>query len=151
VHDLHDLIYCKSLSYYFSEEYESYQEAFSAVLADRLERGATVSGAEYKAAVNRQDQISRLLGKELGQYDAVVTLSTAQTAPLRDEFPRRDPSLIWTFAGVPAAAYPIEKSRSGLPVGAQVIGRRWDDFRVITLLEVLAEAGAIPARSLPIG
>lgn len=151
VHELHDLIYCKSLAYYFSEEYESYQSAFSAVLADRLERGRPVTGREYMAAVKRQDEISRETGRALADFDAVITLSTSQVAPLRGEFPTPDPSLIWTFTGIPAAAYPLELTPLGLPVGAQLIGRRWDDFRVLSVLEMLADREAIPARGLPVG
>lgn len=150
VHQLHDLIYCKSLAYYFSEEYRSHQSAFSEVLADRLERGRGVTGKQYMAAVKRQDEIARAIGDHLEPFDAVITLSTSQTAPLRGEFPNPDPSLIWTFTGIPAATYPLELSAEGLPVGAQLIGRRWDDLRVLSVLEMLAQSEAIPARSLPI-
>ena len=150
VHDLHDLIYCKSLAYYFSEEYDTHQNAFSDVLAERLERGRAVTGAEYMGAVSRQDEISRAIGAELEVFDSVVTLSTSQTAPLRGAFPERDPSLIWTFVGIPAGAYPLELSPAGLPVGAQLIGCRWDDFRVISVLEMLARHEALPSRSLPV-
>jgi Asp-tRNA(Asn)/Glu-tRNA(Gln) amidotransferase A subunit family amidase len=150
VHELHDLMYCKSLAYYFSEEYESHQNAFSEVLADRMERGRGVTGQQYMTAVKRQDEISRAIGAELVDYDAVVTLSTSQTAPLRGILPNADPSLIWTFTGIPAATYPLELGSDGLPVGAQLIGRRWDDLRVISVLEMLAATEAIPDRSLPI-
>jgi Asp-tRNA(Asn)/Glu-tRNA(Gln) amidotransferase A subunit family amidase len=149
VHSLHHVLYCKSLSYYFSEEYEKYESGFSKVLKDKLELGRGISGPQYMDAVKRQDEISSSLDLVLSEFDAVITLSTTQTAPLRGEFPSVDPSLIWTFTGIPAAAFPLELSSSSLPIGAQIIGRRWDDFRVIALLEKLALSGAIPSRSLP--
>jgi Asp-tRNA(Asn)/Glu-tRNA(Gln) amidotransferase A subunit family amidase len=149
VHSLHDLMYCKSLAYYFSEEYEEYQSGFSDVLKGRLDIGRGISGPRYMDAVNRQDQISRALGSVLGEFDAVITLSTTQTAPVRENFPSADPSLIWTFTGIPAATYPLGLSSSSLPIGAQIIGQRWSDFRVISLLEKLVICGVIPGRSLP--
>ncbi len=149
VHSLHDLMYCKSLAYYFSEEYEEYQSGFSDVLKRRLDRGSEISGAQYMNAVNRQDRISLALNLVLSEFDAVITLSTSQTAPMRENFPSADPSLIWTFTGIPAATYPLGLSSSFLPIGAQIIGRRWSDFRVISLLEKLVISGVIPGRSLP--
>jgi len=149
VHSLHHLLYCKSLAYYFSEEYEKYQSGFSKVLKEKLEIGRGISGPQYMDAVKRQDEISSSLDLVLSEFDAVITLSTTQTAPLRGDYPSADPSLIWTFTGIPAAAFPLELSSSALPIGAQIIGRRWDDFRVIALLEKLAVSGAIPSRSLP--
>lgn len=149
VHSLHHLIYCKSLSYYFSEEYEQYRNGFSEVLKEKLELGRQISGSQYMEAVKRQDEISRSLDLVLGEFDAVITLSTTQTAPLRGEFPSADPSLIWTFTGVPAAAFPLELSSSSLPIGAQIIGKRWNDFPVIALLEKLSSSDVIPKRSLP--
>lgn len=149
VHSLHHLIYCKSLSYYFSEEYEKYQSGFSEVLKGKLELGREISGSQYMEAVKRQDEISHSLDLVLREFDAVITLSTTQTAPLRGDFPSVDPSLIWTFTGIPAAAFPLELSSLSLPIGAQIIGRRWDDFQVIALLEKLAASDVIPRRSLP--
>jgi Asp-tRNA(Asn)/Glu-tRNA(Gln) amidotransferase A subunit family amidase len=149
VHSLHELIYCKSLAYYFSEEYEKYPSGFSQVLKKKLEIGQAIHGTQYMDAIKRQDEISSSLDLILSEFDAVITLSTTQTAPLRGDFPSADPSLIWTFTGIPAAAFPLELSSSVLPIGAQIIGRRWDDFQVIALIEKLASSDVVPRRSLP--
>jgi amidase len=48
----------------------------------------------------------------------------------------------WTahasLAGLPAAAAPVGRTQAGLPVGAQIIGPRYEDDTVITFAELLA-------------
>jgi amidase len=49
----------------------------------------------------------------------------------------------WTahasLAGLPAAAAPVGRTPAGLPVGAQIIGPRYEDDTVITFAELLAD------------
>jgi amidase len=56
---------------------------------------------------------------------------------------RYDEQPFWTahpaLAGLPAVAAPVGQTRSGLPVGIQVIGPRYEDDTAITFAELLAE------------
>jgi amidase len=42
--------------------------------------------------------------------------------------------------GHPVVVMPIGRSAAGLPVGAQVVGRRWDDLGLLAIVERLVEA-----------
>jgi aspartyl-tRNA(Asn)/glutamyl-tRNA(Gln) amidotransferase subunit A len=56
------------------------------------------------------------------------------------------------LAGIPAASVPCGRTAGGLPLGLQVIGRRFDDFRVLELsrkIEKLAALDNRPTKILP--
>jgi amidase len=61
-----------------------------------------------------------------------------------------DDQLIWGYLmwglhglaavpGCPAVALPLALDRAGLPIGVQVMGRRWDDERLLAIAELLEE------------
>jgi aspartyl-tRNA(Asn)/glutamyl-tRNA(Gln) amidotransferase subunit A len=53
------------------------------------------------------------------------------------------------LAGIPAASVPCGRAGNGLPLGLQVIGKRFDDFRVLALsreIEKLANLDNRPTK-----
>jgi amidase len=43
----------------------------------------------------------------------------------------------FNLTGNPAAVLPVGRSADGLPLGVQVVGRRWDDMRVLAIAEAI--------------
>ena len=43
----------------------------------------------------------------------------------------------FSVTGNPVAVLPVSRSTEGLPIGIQVIGRRWDDMRVLAVAEAI--------------
>jgi amidase len=48
-------------------------------------------------------------------------------------------NVIFNFSGHPAVVVPIGFSREGLPIGAQVVGRRWSEMALLDAAEQIAE------------
>ena len=46
---------------------------------------------------------------------------------------------LWTLCGVPAVTIPVLEASNGLPMGAQLIGRRGDDGRLLRTARWLME------------
>ena len=42
-------------------------------------------------------------------------------------------------SGLPALIMPLSRDRNGLPIGVQLIGRRWDDERLLAIAELISE------------
>lgn len=58
------------------------------------------------------------------------------------------PTIVSTFTGAPSLVVPIGLSAAGLPIGAQLVGPRWQDERLISMGEAISEiAGTLPAPS----
>jgi len=54
------------------------------------------------------------------------------------------PTILATYTGSPSLVVPVAQNAMGLPIGAQLVGKRWGDERLIRVGEVVAEiAGPI--------
>ncbi len=51
----------------------------------------------------------------------------------------RIPTALSPLTGCPAVVIPLSKDRDGLPFGVQVMGRRWEDERLLAIAELLSE------------
>lgn len=139
-HDVHATIYDKTLSYYFKEEFAQHT-LVSPIMYDIVERGRKISLDQYKDALAEQDAIAALFDKEIDACDAWLTLSTGGAAlEGLDNNDRPDSCLVWTLCGAPVCNLPVF-AHGHLPFGAQIIGRKYNDYRVFDLLRFLAESG----------
>src|SRR5919198_4771048 len=150
-HALHATIYERSLAYYFADEAKRRDE-LSDVLAAMIDRGRATTLAQYTAALERQEQLRRIHDEWAAGYDAIVTLSTAGTAPAWGEGDPDDSALIWTLCGAPSLSAPALRGMDGMPLGVQLVGRRWNDHALLDVVEWLAaqdllgdSAGAEPS------
>jgi amidase len=111
------------------------------------------------AALSERDAMSARLDGFLESYDGFlcpVSIGTAfahceRGAPIEvDGEPVSPlcvdhPCLLASYTGVPALSIPIGLDSRGLPIGAQLIGRRWHDARVIGVGQAIAAvAGRLP-------
>lgn len=146
VHDLHELIYCKSLSYYFKEEAKQ-RDKLSESFLDMIDRGETITADMYKDAMATQSKISQQLTSFLDGYDAILTLSTGDVAPAAgavSDVP--DNCLVWTFCGTPALNIPTEQSPGGLPLGIQLVAPKYADYDLLNLAMRLGNEGVLPGQ-----
>lgn len=152
-HDLHAVIYNKTLAYYFREEFENHQ-LISEILNSMILAGQKITLDEYKQALERQTALARQLDEVLQRYDVVIALSTAGSAPKWGEEDVPDSCLVWSLCGVPVVSVPVFAGPNGLPFGAQVLARRYSDYLLLDFLRHLKLSGlirdaAIPARMRP--
>ncbi len=131
VHQLHQQIYTKSLSYYFQQEARSGGE-ISAVMRAMIDAGSRISAETYVEALRRQPVLRSQFDAAFSDYDFLITPSTASVAPRVGELERDDTSLIWTFFGYPVVSIPAFMSDElGLPFGLQLVGPRYADLALL--------------------
>ena len=149
IHDLHQRIYCRALAYYFKTELRNsgaLSESFRSMVAE----GEKVGPSEYRDCIEFQAKASQELDHLLEKkgLDLLINLSTGSEAPLGLEgrdLP--DNCLIWTFCGVPALNVPAFTSPSGLPFGAQLVGRKYGDYPLLQFARSLTREGLLEERS----
>jgi len=151
VHEIHEKLYCKSLSYYFKEEYAAHNDKFSPLFAEMVERGRTeITTEDYTRCLDEQARISMLLKKFFNDYDIILTLSTGGEAfvgPFTNDRP--DACLIWTFCGAPSVNLPVFKGPNNLPFGAQIVSRHRTDKDLLAFARLLDKEGFLPKLELP--
>lgn len=148
-HDIHSLLYAKSLSYYFQHEAQM-SSRISPIMKEMIEAGEGIDFADYKAALQNQERVCHQLDRLFSGYDFILSLGTATSAPMRGVEELPDPSLIWTLGHVPSVAAPVFRCPSGLPFGVQFVSRRWNDYSLLQGVEELVARGVLPSGSQPI-
>jgi Asp-tRNA(Asn)/Glu-tRNA(Gln) amidotransferase A subunit family amidase len=141
-HEIHATIYDKAVAYYFEEEFEQHSAQMSPLLREMMERGRAIGIDAYKAALLAQHQLATEFDTLISACDAWLTLSTGGVAVDHDGMDRPDTCLIWTLCGAPTVSVPAF-TYEALPFGAQFIGRKYDDSRLLDLLDLLRRSDVI--------
>jgi amidase len=124
-----------------------------------------ISVPKYMQVLAQRDRQINALERFLSDYDAWIVPTAATVAFVHHErsgafgaFPVYDVPLdvdgdemhyfvatqayttVLAFTESPVVALPIEHTASGLPVGVQVVGRRFDDMRLLRVAALLGQA-----------
>jgi amidase len=117
-----------------------------------VSRAARLDMAEFFAVLDRRDQVMRRCEAFLADYDAwlmpvmpdVAFVRQNQSQPLVIDgrphpyfFAGTSYNYLANLTGQPSVVLPCGFSESGLPVGLQLTGRRWDEARLLGAAKVL--------------
>lgn len=146
-HQIHSVIYDRTLAYYFQREFEKHT-LVSANIYEIISRGLKISLDQYKEALDQQNNLYQIIDQLFeSKCDLLLGLSTGGEALKGlDSVDRLDNCLIWTLCGVPALSIPVFSGPAGLPFGAQVVARRYNDFQLLNFgqeLEDIKLAGEV--------
>ncbi len=138
-------------------------ERFGEGLVERILRGRGTLAEDYVAALEERWALTRRLERDLAAQGVdglllptapvtaprsgalEVTLGDGQNAEVRDALIRY--TAPFNITGWPAVSIPMGLDRDGLPIGLQIVGRRFEDRR---LLRRAAEMeSALPAMPWP--
>jgi Asp-tRNA(Asn)/Glu-tRNA(Gln) amidotransferase A subunit family amidase len=75
----------------------------------------------------------------VGQYDAIVTFTVADTAPPMDSGGRPYLSSLWTGLHAPTVHVPGFAGEDGLPMGLTLVGARYKDQDLLEVAKVVAD------------
>jgi Asp-tRNA(Asn)/Glu-tRNA(Gln) amidotransferase A subunit family amidase len=115
------------------------------VVREMYELGRKVSGADYVNLIVTMHNIARVIVERLEPYDALLTPTMTRPAMRNGSFPSKPElylSELWTWiafeypfnaTGQPAVTIPAGRSRVGLPIGLQIVGRPGGEFDLLAL------------------
>ncbi|MDP9321672.1 MAG: amidase [Chloroflexota bacterium] len=132
---------------YHRDRIAAARSAYGTDVAKRIELGLTRSGIEYAAARRTRDELRRAYGTAVGQWDAVLLPTTPMTAPLRDGQDALAAAATLTaytspfnLTGLPAISVPCGFDANGLPIGLQLVARRWAESRLLRIARAYERA-----------
>jgi Asp-tRNA(Asn)/Glu-tRNA(Gln) amidotransferase A subunit family amidase len=131
--DWHKTIMETEMAASFEREYELGRKKLSEKLRSLIERGREVRAVDYLRAVRTIGPLNAAFEDLFMQrYDAILTPAAPGTAP-KGLKSTGDPSFcsLWTLLGLPAITLPLMQGKNGLPIGAQLVGRRGFDARLM--------------------
>jgi aspartyl-tRNA(Asn)/glutamyl-tRNA(Gln) amidotransferase subunit A len=135
---------------------------FGAEVKRRIMLGTyALSAGYYEAYYGRAQRVRTLIRRDFetafGRVDLLVTPTTPNVAFRHGE--KADPLAMYlndiltipaNLAGLPALSVPCGVSAAGLPIGLQLIGRPFDEGRVLRAAHAYAQATAAERRPLPL-
>ncbi len=136
---LHQTIMEAEMAAALVAEYEQGREQLSEALRAQLERGRAITAFDYQTALARIPLLIDGFDELFSRCDAILTPAVAGTAP-KGLASTGDPSFctLWTLCGMPAVSLPLLQGDNGLPLGAQLVGQRSRDARLLRTARWLA-------------
>lgn len=123
---------------------------------ERLMQGLLYTGAEYVDAQRLRTLISRSVATTMRGVDVIALPAMPRTAPTVEEHERskplpRAPFLdLANLLGAPAISIPCGFDELGLPIGLHLMGRPFEDARVLQAAAAFERASALPRRVPPL-
>jgi Asp-tRNA(Asn)/Glu-tRNA(Gln) amidotransferase A subunit family amidase len=143
----------------------SSREEMSPGIAEIVEAGRDITGAQYVDALHEKGRYTRVWAEFFEHYDVLVTPALQVTAfpvtlltPAEIEGQPVDPffddwcsiCLPANLTGMPATVVPAGFGTGGRPVGLQVMGPRWADARTLRVAGAYAQATPWGTRRPPL-
>ncbi len=142
--------------------YDTFKKSRAAGFGDEVQRRmvigtAVLSSESYDVYFMQAARVRRMISDSFNaafdQCDLIICPSSAGTAmPLDSDLTPLEYYALDLFtvamnlAGVPACSVPAGLAGNGLPLGIQVVGKRFDDTRVLQLAKHIETAAAIDNR-----
>jgi Asp-tRNA(Asn)/Glu-tRNA(Gln) amidotransferase A subunit family amidase len=129
----HKTIMSAEMAANLEREWRLGKDKLSGQLRSLIEGGREVRAVDYQRALRSippvADSFDELF---MERYDAILTPASLGTAP-KGLASTGDPSFcsLWTLLGMPAVSLPLMQGANGLPLGAQLVGRRGFDARLM--------------------
>ena len=130
VHRRHRLVVQYDLAQRHKAWFQQYRDDYLPGLAALIEEGLAISESAYRDARRHQakawEEVETIFG------DADVAVCPAAPGPAPDLSTTGDPAFNspWSYTGLPTVSFPIGLTRDGLPLGIQLVGRRFDEPRL---------------------
>ncbi len=131
---------------YHEKDLKAHPELFSAGVRGRFREGAFIPASDYVAAQRARKVCAEMTRAAMADVDAVLLPSGTDAAPRFDHFDPgamyRNPNVMMpaNVAGLPAVSVPCGFSSLNLPIGFQVMGRPFEDAKVLGIANAYEQA-----------
>lgn len=134
---LHRRVLYRGIADSLQEDQHQAAEKMSPGLLDVLAEGSALSDADYKDAKASVDRYRASVNDCFGDFDAIICPSAPGEPPRGMETGSPIFQVSWTLLGVPCLNLPVGSGPNGMPLGVQLIGRRFADADVMAIGQTL--------------
>ncbi|HUS54400.1 MAG TPA: amidase [Thermohalobaculum sp.] len=130
--DVQRVIHEYEICHHLESVFTGHWDVVSATLQPIIERGRTISEAQYQEALEVMATGVSFFAEFFLDFDAILAPSAAGEAP-KFGTGTGDPVFctIWTLCGLPSLNLPLLVGENGLPVGVQLVGAAERDDRLL--------------------
>ncbi|OUV02624.1 MAG: hypothetical protein CBC42_07605 [Betaproteobacteria bacterium TMED82] len=133
-----DNIYYSELAANFSHFSESDETIFNSALKKKLTLGKATSAFDYLSSFKLREKFDSFFNDIFEDFDGILTFvepngKREANATVEDE----EITKIWDFFGMPALGIPVSNSKSPVPEGIQIVGKKFNDAKLFRLAKEL--------------
>jgi Asp-tRNA(Asn)/Glu-tRNA(Gln) amidotransferase A subunit family amidase len=141
VHRQHRVIFGYELALSHKTRFREYRDDYLPGLASLVEEGLGISEFTYREAKQHQARAWEDVETIFGNADLLVCPAALGTAP--DLTTTGDPAFNspWSYTGLPTVSFPIGLAPDGLPLGIQLVGRRFEEAHLLECALWCEQAG----------
>jgi Asp-tRNA(Asn)/Glu-tRNA(Gln) amidotransferase A subunit family amidase len=153
MHDAFQLIFAVGCAAAIGDRLEEWRDRLDQGLVRLTEIGLKASAADYVRATNRSHILWEKMQAFFEKYDLLLTPTlSVPPFPVGIDWPREVAgqkvhplnylafTYLFNLTGQPAASVPCGWTANGLPVGLQIVGRRFEDATVLRAAAAFEEA-----------
>jgi Asp-tRNA(Asn)/Glu-tRNA(Gln) amidotransferase A subunit family amidase len=123
-------------------EWTHHKDRLGALLRDEIQRGLSVSFRAYVAAIQRSEELRRMIDEAISHFDAFLVPAADGAAPVGiSSTGNARFQGFWTLLRLPAITLPTHSAPNGLPVGIQLVGHRHSDRELLCIAQWVFESG----------
>ncbi|MBR0651976.1 amidase [Roseomonas terrae] len=127
----------------FTYEIENHWDRISTTLREgRISHGQSCPPEQYLEAQRLAKEARARADALFGDHDVLLAASAAGEAPKGSATGDFAFCALWTVLGLPAVSLPLMSGPSGLPIGAQLLGRPGDEARLLAAAAWIMTHGA---------
>jgi len=125
----------------FGFEKAHYKDKLSKALYEgRIQDGERCTMDEYIAAQRKAEKMRAWMDEAFEGFDAILTLSAAGEAPVgQGDTGNATFNSLWTLLYTPCITLPSGVGPAGMPLGIQLIGRRFEDERLFAIASTVED------------
>jgi len=127
---------------------EGNPHGFGTDVLKRLQTGAAYTSTEYSLARRMQTILRCEFNEFFKDYDLLLTPTTPITAPIRGSADAIERARLLTrftapfnLTGLPTLSIPCGWSASKLPIGVQLVGKKWSEAKILAAGRLYEQAG----------
>ncbi len=131
---------------FHKERLERHANDYRPNIRQLLEEGLSCPAATYARCKEHQQHLRQEMRACFAEVD--VLLAPATRGPAPDAATTGDPAFNspWSYTGLPVVSFPAGWTADGLPLAVQLIGKPWDEARVLTAAAWCERALALQPR-----
>ena len=135
----HNLVHYYEIARELVTVFENHSHTLSEDVISLLKNGLSIEESDYQNALGKRQEAIQYFDALFSDYDAIIAPASGSEAPLFSAGTTGNPifSTIWTLCGLPCITMPLLKTKQGMPIGVQLIGRLNDDCRLLEISEWL--------------
>jgi aspartyl-tRNA(Asn)/glutamyl-tRNA(Gln) amidotransferase subunit A len=128
---MHRRIMAAELAEYHRPQYAEHRADYGTSIASLIEEGLALSAVDYAEARREQLERRRRDAAELGAGEFLLTPAAVGPAPGLETTGDPKFNSPFSYLGYPTVNIPCGLSADGLPIGLQLVGRPWEEDKLL--------------------